>query len=233
MELIRLSIVYVHLIACCVAVGLVLTSDVAMLRSLFTRQAGRHAPGQLEGLQRTVGIALAVLWITGTVLVTLDSWQQGLHYFDNPKIRVKILIVSLLTLNGALLHGAILPALEKAGSVLKLAFRKAALAAFAGSVSAVSWFYAALLGVGRPLSWKYSLPHLFAAYPVLVFGGTIGMMVVFEAAKFRQLCARLAEPEPRPFHALAFRRARRRTVRPLSVLPGEFNVVRASSHHTR
>jgi ABC-type phosphate transport system permease subunit len=41
----------------------------------------------------------------------------------------------------------------------------------------VSWFYAAMLGVGRPLAWKYSLVELLAAYPVLIVGG-FGMMVL-------------------------------------------------------
>ena len=41
----------------------------------------------------------------------------------------------------------------------------------------MSWFYAAMLGVGRPLAWKYSLLELLAAYPVLIVGG-FGMMVL-------------------------------------------------------
>ncbi|EJM77769.1 hypothetical protein PMI31_00620, partial [Pseudomonas sp. GM55] len=34
-EYVRLGVVYFHLIACCVAIGLVLTSDVAMVKQLL------------------------------------------------------------------------------------------------------------------------------------------------------------------------------------------------------
>lgn len=35
MELLRLGIIYIHLIACCVAIGLILTSDIAMIKQLL------------------------------------------------------------------------------------------------------------------------------------------------------------------------------------------------------
>jgi hypothetical protein len=38
MEFLRLGVIYVHLVACCVAIGLVLTSDVAMVRDLLKRK---------------------------------------------------------------------------------------------------------------------------------------------------------------------------------------------------
>ncbi|MNC19913.1 hypothetical protein D3C75_678530 [compost metagenome] len=64
------------------------------------------------------------------------------------------------------------------------------LALFSGALSGVSWFYAAMLGVGRPLAWKYSLVELLAAYPVLIVGG-FGMMVLLTAwAKDRDTEAR-------------------------------------------
>jgi len=100
-----------------------------------------------------------------------------MEYFLNPKLQAKIGIVVLLTFNGFLLHSAVLPALKKAGSILKLSFNLRMLALFSGALSGVSWFYAAMLGVGRPLAWKYSLVELLAAYPVLIVGG-FGMMVL-------------------------------------------------------
>ncbi|MNC10163.1 hypothetical protein D3C75_578000 [compost metagenome] len=67
------------------------------------------------------------------------------------------------------------------------------LALFSGALSGVSWFYAAMLGVGRPLAWKYSLVELLAAYPVLIVGG-FGMMVLLTTwAKNRDTEARMEQ----------------------------------------
>lgn len=53
MELTRLAIVYIHLIACCVAIGLVLTSDIAMVRQLLQGDsAGLSDHQHLDSLQK-------------------------------------------------------------------------------------------------------------------------------------------------------------------------------------
>lgn len=183
-ELARMGIIYVHLIACCVAIGLVLTSDFAMVRQLYRGEAptdSRH----LATLQTTVATALIALWISGAAVVLLDASMKGWDYFANPKLQAKIAIVVLLTLNGVVLHRRVLPWLQKAGSLLKLSFSQSLLAIFAGAVSGVSWFYAALLGVGKPLSWRYSLVELMAAYPVLIAGGFVSMLLLTAWAKYR------------------------------------------------
>lgn len=182
----RLGIVFVHLIACCVAIGLVVTSDVAMVRQLLRGNASEKLDTtHLTELQRSVALALAALWISGVALVLLDMSDKGLAYLANPKLQAKIAIVCLLTINGVVLHRSVLPLLQKARSVLKLSFSQQMLALFAGSVSGVSWFYAAMLGVGRPLSWKYSFIELTAVYPLLVVGGFFSMLLLIFWAKYR------------------------------------------------
>jgi len=176
MEFIRLGIVYIHLIACCVAVGLVVTSDLQMLRRLIRgTYPATHDSAQLDSLQSTIVNALVALWLTGIAMIWIDASHKGIGYFDNPKLQAKIGIVALLTLNGVLLHRAVMPALKKAGSLLHMALHERRLALFSGAVSAVSWCYAAMLGVGRQLSWKYSLLQLLGAYPVLIALGYLVM----------------------------------------------------------
>jgi hypothetical protein len=43
-----------------------------------------------------------------------------------------------------------------------------------------------MLGVGRPLSWKYSLTEILAAYPVLIIGGFMVMALLTQWAKNRE-----------------------------------------------
>jgi hypothetical protein len=179
MELVRLGIVYIHLISCCVAIGLVLSSDIAAVKQLLSGDPNAgHDREHLLSLKRTVSVALIALWITGIAIIWMDVSVKGLSYFENPKIQAKIAVVVLLTLNGFVLHNVVLPMMEKAGSLLKMPFNNQFLAIFSGAFSGVSWFYAAMLGVGRPLAWKYSLIELLAAYPILIVGGTTMMLTL-------------------------------------------------------
>jgi hypothetical protein len=186
MEFTRLAVLYVHLIACCVAIGLVLTHDIAMVKELLQPQRTDHGDTHtLETLQSTVSLALVVLWVTGAAIVALDASVKGWDYFGNPKLQAKIGLVLLLTANGVLLHQTVLPMLQRAGSLLQLNFDQRLLAVFAGAVSGVTWFYAAFMGVARPLAWKYSLLQLLGAYPVLLLGGLCAMLGLTTWAKAR------------------------------------------------
>ena len=186
MELTRLAIVYIHLIACCVAIGLILTSDIAMVKQLLQGDsAGLSDHKHMDSLQKTVSRALVMLWVTGVAIIAMDVSAKDWGYFANPKIQAKISLVVLLTINGVLLHKAVLPLLHKAGSLLNLTVRQRLLALFAGALSAVTWFYAAFIGVGRPLAWKYSLVELLAAYPLLIVGAFCAMLALTAWAKSR------------------------------------------------
>lgn len=178
LEFARLGIVYAHLVACCVAIGLVLTSDIAMVRQLIKGDTSRMDMRHMRSLQTTVTAALVALWVTGVAVIALDMSTKGWPYLANPKIQAKILIVVLLTINGVVLHHVVLPWMQKAGSLLRLPPGKTLFAIFSGAASGVSWLYAAMLGVGRPLSWKYSLLELMAAYPLLIAGGFMSMLAL-------------------------------------------------------
>ena len=174
-----MGIVYLHLIACCVAVGLVFMSDMAMLKQLIgNTPVEAFDAGHMSALQKTVSRALLALWISGAAIIALDVSVKGWGYFANPKLQSKLMIVMLLTMNGYALHRYVLPLLKKSGSLFNLSFGQRSLALLTGTVSGVSWFYAAMLGIGRPLNWKYSLVEIVAAYPVLIAAGFIFMMLL-------------------------------------------------------
>jgi hypothetical protein len=198
-EFTRMAVIFLHLIACCVAIGLVLTSDLAMVKQLIKGDPNDRMDAQhLADLQKTVSRALIALWVTGVAIVTLDASVKGWGYFANPKLQSKIAIVMLLTINGFALHKYVLPLLQKAGSLLRLSFSQRLIAIFAGAVSGVSWFYAALLGVGRPLNFKYSLVEILAAYPVLIGGGFVSMVLLTAWAQYQ------ASGEARAFQETRF-----------------------------
>jgi hypothetical protein len=178
-EFLRMAVVYVHLLACCLAIGLLLTNDVAMIKALMRADTSHFVEAQhLRDLQKLMTRALQMLWASGVAIVGMDVAAKGWDCFGNPKLQSKLVVVTVLTVNGAALHHLVLPYLQKAGSVLHLSWRRQQLALLAGSVSAVSWLYAALLGVGRPLNWKFSMLEILALYPVLIAGGFVGSSVL-------------------------------------------------------
>lgn len=198
-EFTRMAVVYLHLIACCVAIGLVLTSDIAMVKQLFRANPNEKLdPKHLSDLQKTVSRALLALWVTGASLIALDVSLKGLEYLGNPKLQAKIAIVCLLTLNGFVLHKYVLPLMLKAGSLLKLSFNQRMVAIFAGALSGVSWFYAAMLGIGKPLNWKYSLVEILAAYPVLIVGGFASMMLLTAWSKHKSNSVKAPRSNAKP-----------------------------------
>lgn len=186
LELMRMGIVYIHLLACCIAIGTVFMSDLQLVRELVMGGRGETDATHLRGLHRTLVWALSALWLTGLGLVGFDVWTKGLQTLMNPKLQAKIAVVVLLTLNGIALERAVLPALQKAGSLLRLQVGPRMLSLFIGAVSAASWLYAALLGVGRPLNWKFSLTQVMAGWPVLVVGGFLSMTLVTAWAQRRR-----------------------------------------------
>lgn len=178
MDTARLALVYMHLIACCIAVGAILSSDAKIVARLLSGRVP-EIDGDLHKLHALIGSALAVLWATGAALVWLDSLSSSLgHVLSNPKMQAKIIVVSLLTVNGLWLNARVLPLLSARGSLLHLTPWQRTGALLAGALSGVSWMYAVFFGIGRTLSWKYPLAALLGLYPVFVLAGFAGMWML-------------------------------------------------------
>ncbi len=189
MEFLRLGVVYIHLLACCVAIGLVFASDAAMVKDLLKgRVSSGHDNEHMASLQKSVANALIFLWVTGAAVIGIDYLEKGMTYFANPKLQAKVIIVLLLTFNGMLLHRYVLPAMLKAGSLLDLQVNVRMFALFSGAL-----LYAAMLGVGRPLAWKYSLTELLMAYPVLIVLGFAMMVALTQWARKRNAATPVQE----------------------------------------
>ncbi|WP_427912203.1 hypothetical protein ACPWT1_16360 [Ramlibacter sp. MMS24-I3-19] len=177
-ELVRLGVAFLHLMTCCVAIGLVVLSDFDMVRRLVLGDSASLDETHLASLQQTLKRALMLLWLTGSGLVAIDVWTRGSQVLLNPALQSKFAIVALLTLNGVVLHRTVLPMLKRAGALMRLRFSERTLAVFTGAVSGVSWAYAAMLGIGRSLDARYSLAQILAGYPVLVAGCFLAMVVL-------------------------------------------------------
>ncbi|WP_432722059.1 hypothetical protein R0381_001902 [Jeongeupia wiesaeckerbachi] len=162
-ETLRLLLIYPHLIACCVAIGATVLADLKIMGQ-------RTGPGDralLQLVSRVVLIALGVLWCTGLSIIVLDfgHWPAWAELIARPKLISKLIVVSVLTLNGAALHHYALPRLLPASRDQALLCRTQRLRlACIGGVSAASWAFAAFLGIARPLAGKLSTAGFLGLY---------------------------------------------------------------------
>src|SRR5690606_2973338 len=89
--------VYLHLIAACSAIGVILVSDLK-LSAYFFNSNSENKPPDIHHEIKIVIASLAVLWATGLLLV----WQGiavSPEYFHNQKLQAKIILVIILTIN--------------------------------------------------------------------------------------------------------------------------------------
>lgn len=154
----RLFLLFVHVVAFAVALGCVLREDAKLL------SAQPLDASSLRTAARLVRFTLIVLWASGAALVLIDTGGDLSLVADSAKLLAKLTVVTTLTLNGVALHYLAFPALFAPARSRQEA---AAIAAVLGSVSAVSWLWATLLGIlhGAARGWSYSdlvLPYLGA-----------------------------------------------------------------------
>lgn len=184
-DALRLAFVYIHLLACCIALGSLLTEDAALLWNMVRGKEDKGRILSLHGIAFVVATSLGVLWVTGGGIIVMDMfWRgDGWSYLLNPKIQAKIIVVSLLSLNGGLLHWFAMPWMMRYHGLLGMTDKRMRVCTAIAAVSGVSWLYAAFLGIGRPLNWKYPLDVIMCAYPVLILVGWLGLLAAVELGR--------------------------------------------------
>lgn len=153
-DLTRMALVFAHVIACAIAVGFAFFADFRVLKA-----RGTLRPRDLEVVHQVatfVVVALLALWVTGAGIVLLDVGHVPSmdELLARPKVAAKLFVVSVLTLNGVLLHVYALPRMNR----IDLA------SSMIGGVSATSWMFAVFLGVGKPLATLLSAGQFLLLY---------------------------------------------------------------------
>ena len=129
--------------------------------SLFKgRQVDR---GLLRTGSQLVAGMLGLLWITGLLIIWIDTGFDLAVITARPKLVAKVSVALLLTLNGHLLHRFFFNAVNKPPTN---APRAANLVTVMAAVSGASWLYAGFLGLAKPLAVFMSL----AGFAVIFLG---------------------------------------------------------------
>lgn len=164
LDAIRVTLIFIHVIAMAVAVGLMCWLDIALVTSR------RVNAMQFQLSSTRIARALVVLWLSGLAVMGLDS-QLNLDVLAMmPKIQAKLLVVTLLSLNGWALHRFAFPALMDNRTRFPTTTTTTILTAM-GAISTVSWIYASFLGIARPLASTLGFGGFIGLYAALLIMG--------------------------------------------------------------
>ncbi len=200
----RLLLVYVHLLATCVALGALLSTDARMLARI-TRVDFRLAPPNAL-VMRLVAIALFVTCVTGAMLVINVPPGQRPALTD-PKVQAKLVLVALLVINAFVLHVVTFPRLARGRRIAPWRARWSVGVALPLAMSHALWLFVAFLGVARPWNHAVSTFFVLAVAAGLVIGGWAATMAVLvvaarhQRARRKRSIARTGQAQPSALHA--------------------------------
>ncbi len=165
-------IVYAHLIAACAAIGILLIQDLALAKSLG-KPLSKSAINDLTKSADIMFAALVALWVSGLTLVVMGYLENPQQYLFNEKLWAKYTVVSILTLNGIVLHFFSFGRITSPGGLLECPANEQILVVMTGAISSVSWLFACYLGIARP--WNYTVDYQFvmSIYGTILFGALI------------------------------------------------------------
>ena len=179
-------IVYAHLLAACVAIGILLMQDLALAKT-----RGKALPAAaIKDLTKSASImfvALIALWISGLSLVLIGYLDNPTQYLMNEKLWAKFTVVSVLTLNGIALHYFSSPRVTCARGFLSAPGFEQILVVLTGAVSSVSWLFACYLGIARP--WNYTVDY---SYVMFIYAG----LLIAAAIVAGEVLRMMRTPEP-------------------------------------
>jgi hypothetical protein len=152
--MLKLIVVYAHLLGTCLALGMMAMTDLRLLGRVFGYWVVIPPPPPFE--LRVITGALVLLVVTGGMLLFLGLQENPNYLLGNEKLQGKIVLVGLLCLNAFVLHFAVFPHLSMRKPVAKWTSRERTGVALAVGLSNSLWLYCAFLGIAR--SWNQGVP---------------------------------------------------------------------------
>ena len=169
----HLLIVYVHLIATCMAIGVIVMTDMRLLAKLVGYRVVIPPPQRLETLM--IMVATTLLLCSGVLLV-MNGLADDRNYL-NPKLQAKILLVALLVANAFALHYVTFPRLARGHPVAAWRLRDHLSVALPVGLSNSLWMYVAFLGIARPWNSTMASGQVLAVAVVLFVIASITVLV--------------------------------------------------------
>jgi len=176
--MLHLLTVYVHLIATCMAIGVIVMTDMRLAAKLAGYRVVIPPPERFE--TKMIVVAMTTLVLSGLALV-MFGLAENPRYLENPKLQAKILLVALLVVNAFALHYIAFPRLARARLIASWSARDHLAVALPVGLSNSLWMYCAFLGIARPWNFTIDIVSVISVAAVLF---VLASLIVLIALRF-------------------------------------------------
>ena len=170
-----------HILGVAFGLGIATGMDLLLIKHILTKKTLRQAQYLfIKQLSSLVTWGLILLWFSGVGF--LWKYQQvSPEKLLNPKIWSKLMIVTILTINGIFIHHYLLPKLK--GCIGKCvdevcSYNEMALIFSSGAVSMVSWYVPFIYGTVPQLNFAYSFSTFTLVYLIMVAGAVLSSLTI-------------------------------------------------------
>ena len=181
--LVHQLLLFIHLLIFALAVSEVLRGDLHLMKHRTLD------PDWLRRISRHILALLALLWLSGVALCAVSAEPNLSALVNSPKLATKLFVVTVLTLNGVLLHSIAFPML------LRRVSGAAAVASMLGAISTGSWLYASFVGVSRVIAPETTMALYVSLYGLVLSGGIIIALIVARPQIRKMLGTTTTHPE--------------------------------------
>ena len=174
----------IHLVGVALGVGGATFTDVLFFKFLRNFQISKSEDNILKIFSKIIWVALAIIFVTGAALYLPKMAVLN----QTPKFLLKMIVFSVIFLNGIFLNLVISPRLinlffSKNTKLTRSTLLMRKLAFAGGAISMVSWYSALVLGSLEPLKTSFSI--LLSIYLLILFSAILGSQI-FEAVLMRR-----------------------------------------------
>jgi diguanylate cyclase (GGDEF)-like protein len=175
------AMIILHLIGLVIGLGAATVADILFMKGMRRNRINHSEFEFLKAVTNLVIVGLGLLSISGIGFLFLYQVNTP-ELLNNPKLWAKVTIVTILVVNGWVMHHHVLPWIGKnlnrpLFSSTEILKRKT-LFFGTGAVSGVSWWASMLLGTWKELNFKYSYFEVFGIYSLLLIGALVGSYVM-------------------------------------------------------
>jgi hypothetical protein len=169
-------LVGLHLVGLCLGLGGATMLDFWILRWMRWGSLPAEIARIFLFVSKVCTVGIVLLWLSGLGFLAIYALESP-EKLANPKLWAKITVVVVLTLNGLIIHSAVLPGvLRDVGRPMLEGISGARTGVFliSGAVSGVSWYTAFVLGMVREFNNTVAYGLLIGLWVAAVAAGSFG-----------------------------------------------------------
>ena len=163
-------IVFLHLSGLALGIGGSWILDLFVIKHVHHRKITEERFYLINFISKLVNAGLIVLWFSGFLFLTYYYLFTPENLL-NEKVWGKLVIVTVLTVNGYFVHTALLPRIKSCiGSTIieVLSHRDIHLMASIGTISFFSWLFPIVLGVSKSLNFSATIVNITGFYLIVI-----------------------------------------------------------------